>query len=168
MVSFIKSSSTGSAESKKVTDPQGNHGHSDAMSNPHRQHWVPGFYLRFFATDESRAEKNPQVRTYSQGSRPKLMGINNIALENNIYSPQQNTGERDYEIEKRLSVLEGTCAEVWSSFADADFDFSTQASTKQLLAVFIAVQITRTPRHRELVTFLHRWLVSVFGSLPKD
>ena len=104
------------------------------MNNPRRQHWVPRFYLRFFATGESRAEENPRVWTYSQGSDPKLIGVNNIVLENNIYSPLQNTGERDYEIEKRLATLEGLCAKVWSSFADADFEFNSTPKIKELLA----------------------------------
>jgi hypothetical protein len=139
-----------------------------SKNSTRRQHWVPQFYLKWFATSESRTKENPRVWVYFKGHTPKQIAISNIAAESYIYSPLDTSGQRHDGVEHWLGELEDNCAPVWNSLAESDFDFGPHNATKYILASFVAVQATRIPKHRDFVSNLHERLVEEFDRLPKD
>ena len=63
------------------------------MTKPKNQHWVPRFYLRTFATPETRESSDPQVWIFStQYGDPQLTNVKNIAAKRFLYSPKRPGG----------------------------------------------------------------------------
>jgi uncharacterized protein DUF4238 len=59
------------------------------------QHWVPQFYLRYFATKETRDSDQPQVWIFSKDhtdSDETLTNVRNVCGKRYLYSPVQPTG----------------------------------------------------------------------------
>jgi hypothetical protein len=79
------------------------------MSPPVNLHWVPKFYLRYFATPETRKSKNPQVWVFSKednAGNPSLTNIRNICAKRYLYAPVDDRGKRDWTLETKLERLE--------------------------------------------------------------
>jgi len=63
------------------------------MTLPKQQHWVPRFYLRFFATPETAGGDEPQVWLLSKDEGgPVLTNIKKVATQRYLYS---QTAHRD-------------------------------------------------------------------------
>jgi len=57
------------------------------MSQPKRHHWIPQFYLKWFATPETAGAKRPQVYIYHRVSgEPEVVSIQNIAVKKYLYN----------------------------------------------------------------------------------
>ena len=99
------------------------------MTLPRRQHWVPRFYLRFFATPETIEGDDPQVWLLSKDEGdPVLTNVKNVAARRYLYSPKDERGDRVAELENELadyeSVVSRICPQLASDFVDLDGDRS--------------------------------------------
>jgi hypothetical protein len=133
------------------------------------QHWVPQFYLRYFATMATRNKDCPQVWIFSKDPADgdeKLTNIRNVCGKRYLYAPVQVNGERDWSLDKRLDDLESSLGQVWSELAEDYVDFSDPELRKGL-AQFIAVMYLRNPETRIEVEQLHSELVAFFENAPK-
>ena len=75
--------------------------------DPRRQHWVPRFYLDYFATPESRDTEEPLVWAFSkEAGDPILISSRQVAAKNFLYSPKDQVGKRSPAMEKKLESLE--------------------------------------------------------------
>jgi hypothetical protein len=61
------------------------------MNKSINQHWVPQFYLREFATPDTRESKQPKVWIFSRHDNDgdeKLTWIRNVCAQRYLYSPK--------------------------------------------------------------------------------
>jgi hypothetical protein len=139
-----------------------------AKSNPKHLHWVSYFYLRYFATMESRQSKHPQTWIFSKDDSDgdeKLTNIRNICGKRYLYAPIGETGERDWSLEKKLGELESAIGLVWPKVADGYIDMGDETIRKGL-SLFIAVMHLRNPEFRNSVEQTHTKLVRALSALP--
>ena len=107
------------------------------------QHYVPQFLLRNFGNG-----KKDQVWVYDKSlNRSFASNTKNVASENRFY-------DFEYEgqlltIESWLAELEGHAKSVISAILEADSLSTLAGEQKQVLASFLAVQLTRTKTFRE-------------------
>jgi hypothetical protein len=83
--------------------------YEEMMNQPVNQHWVPQFYLKYFATPDTQQTKNPKTWIFSKDEEdgdPKLTNIRNICAKRFLYSPPDKDGQREWELETRLSDIE--------------------------------------------------------------
>lgn len=139
-------------------------------SRSKHQHWVPQFYLRYFATPESRDSKTPQVWIFSKehdDGDEQLTSVRNVCGKRYLYSPPQPDGGRDWSLDDRLTEVEGLLARVWPSLATDFVDLSDE-HIRKALALFVSVTHMRHPDAREGVERMHASLVEFFESGPTD
>jgi hypothetical protein len=93
------------------------------MSKPKRQHWVPCFYLRHFATPDTRQSREPKVWVLSKhAGDPMLTSIRNVAHQRYLYSPQDEVGNRLWEMESKFADYESVMQRVWPELAEGMVD----------------------------------------------
>lgn len=107
------------------------------------QHYVPQFLLRNFGNG-----KKDQVWVYDKSSNRSFpSNTKNVASESRFYDFVSEGELRS--IEPWLSELEGNAKSVISTILDADSLSTLVHEQKQILASFLAVQLTRTKTFRE-------------------
>lgn len=144
------------------------------MSRPVNQHWVPQFYLREFATPESREAKEAQVWIFSKNETDgpeQITNIRNICAKRYLYSPIGNSGignsgERDWAVDTRLNDLETLLAQIWKQVA-WDFINLADDAVRKALALFVSTTHIRHPSNQEIVKLIHARLVGEFEKVPK-
>ena len=72
-------------------------------NRPKNQHWVPRFYLRNFATPETRTrgKDESQIWMFSNDERDgneRLTNIKNVCTRRYLYSPTDSAGRRDCDV----------------------------------------------------------------------
>lgn len=139
-------------------------------SRSKHQHWVPQFYLRYFATPESRDSKTPQVWIFSKDhddGDEQLTSVRNVCGKRYLYSPLHSDGIRDWSLDDRLTEVEGLLAPVWPSLAK-DFVDLSQEHIRKALALFVSITHMRHPDSRKAIERLHTILVDFFESGPME
>jgi hypothetical protein len=135
---------------------------------PKHLHWVSYFYLRYFATPESRHSKEPQVWIFSKddtdGDEVRT-NIRNVCGKRYLYAPTDASGKRDYILEKQLGHLESAIGLLWPKVADGFIDLSEETVRKGL-SLFVAVMHLRNPEFRKSLEKTHTQFVEAFGRLP--
>ena len=107
------------------------------------QHYVPQFLLRNFGNG-----KKDQVWVYDKSSNRSFpSNTKNVASESRFYDFEYEG--QPLSIEPWLSELEGHAKSVISAILEADSITSLADEQKQVLASFLAVQLTRTKTFRE-------------------
>jgi hypothetical protein len=136
------------------------------VSKPIRQHWVPRFYLRQFASPESKARRE-QVWAISRDKaappEPIRPTVESVALEKLLYSPLLPNGSRDFAVEKKLSELEGTLAGIWHHFSGQQVVCSE--GMQKALALFLSTLYLRHPDQRLNAAETHRRMVKQVESI---
>jgi Protein of unknown function (DUF4238) len=135
---------------------------------PKHQHWVPQFYLRYFATPETRDSDKPQVWIFSkdqEDGNEKLTSVRNVCGKRYLYSPKQTDGERSWALDDRLGDIETLLSQVWPALANDFVDLSEQPIRKGL-ALFVALMHCRHPDVRREVQAIHKQLVEFHLSGP--
>jgi len=136
-----------------------------SMSNqPKHQHWVPQFYLRYFATPETRHSGKPQIWIFSKDpvdGDEKLTSVRNICGSRYLYSPKQENGERTWELEEKLAGIEALLSQLWPDLADDFVDLGDEYRRKAV-ALFVAVMYYRHPTIRQEAKALHKKLVDFY------
>ena len=129
------------------------------MNNiPKRQHYVPKFYLKEFATDNTYGKKDKaQVHIYDlENEKKDIRNIKTIAYEKYLYSPQNEENPRSSYMEDKLADMESLMSKIWKGFANTRMGLSS--SMKKGISLFIATLILRHPenldKNKEMKTFL--------------
>lgn len=138
------------------------------MSKPKRQHWVPCFYLRHFATPDTRHSREPKVWVLSKHTGdPMLTSIRNVAHQRYLYSPHDEAGNRLWEMESKFSDYESAMQRVWSELAEGMVDLYEPAMRKGL-SLYISLQYLRHPRRLAEIEGLHAQFVEMLATGPRD
>lgn len=133
---------------------------------PKHQHWVPQFYLRYFATPETRNSDKPQVWIFSKDDSDgdeKLTSVRNVCGRRYLYSPMQPDGERSWALEDRLGNVETLLGQVWPALANDFVDLSREPIRKAL-ALFVAIMHLRHPDVRLKAETIHQRLIDFYLS----
>lgn len=139
------------------------------MGKPKKQHWVPQFYLRHFATPETRHSKEPKVWIFSKDEGdPSLTSIKNVAQRRYLYSPKDTAGNRLWDLEDKLSDIESLLTPIWGSLAEGLIDLHGETAIRKGLALFISLLHLRHPRRLAEVQRIHAQLVEFYEQCPKD
>jgi len=139
------------------------------MANrPKNQHWVPRFYLRYFATPETRTrgKDKPQIWMFSNDETDgdeRLTNVRNVCTRRYLYSPTDRSGQRDWALEEKLAGLETQLASLWPTLAAKPVDFG-HTDIRRLVALFLSVMHLRGPDTLNGVEDIHRNLVSLLES----
>lgn len=117
---------------------------------PKNQHWVPRFYLKHFATPETRNQRNPKVWIFDKetDSPPRLVDIKTQCAKRYLYSPIEDNGERNLFLEKKLGRLEGVLAPKWFSIANDCLYISKDDPLRKGISLFVSAMILRNPDTR--------------------
>jgi len=140
------------------------------QNRPKHQHWVPQFYLNYFATPNSRQTDQPQVWIFSKHHGDpieKLTNVRNVCGKRYLYSPLDEDGERNWDLEEQLGNLESTLAQVWPMLADGDVDLEN-TTIRMGVSLFAAVMYIRNPEVRREVEEIHKVLLRFFESMPTN
>jgi hypothetical protein len=129
------------------------------MASPNRnQHWVPQFYLRYFATPESRDTSHPKIWAFPiKEGEEFVANVRNVAAQRDLYN------FCDPEVDERLTDLEGMLAEFWPTITQDAYPIDL--GFKKGISLFIATLYLRHPsqlaRHRrwtkQLTNTLTQW-----------
>lgn len=132
------------------------------------QHWVPQFYLRYFATPESRDTKTPQVWIFSkqpEDGDEELTSVRNVCGKRYLYAPKQQDGSRSWALDDRLNDIEALLGQVWPTLATDFIDLGDQ-HIRMALSLFISIMHMRNPDNRRAVEDIHRELVDFYSTGP--
>lgn len=138
------------------------------MNRPKLQHWVPQFYLRYFATPETRNKKVAKAWVFSKhetDGEECLKRVREICGMNFLYTPKDEMGEIVWHLEDKLGSLEATMGLIWPKLANEFVDINDPALRKGL-SLFVAVMQLRNPECRRSIERLHQQLVEFFESVP--
>jgi hypothetical protein len=133
-------------------------------SRSKNQHWVPQFYLRYFATPDSRGTKTPQVWIFSkhdEDGHEQLTRVRNVCGKRYLYTPVDEDGQRKWDLDDRLQSVETLLAQVWPELAEGYVPLDDDAIRKGL-SLFVALMHLRNPAVREEVERMHERIVALF------
>lgn len=129
------------------------------MSQPKQQHYIPQFYLKFFAS-RTVAKGESYIWMYERNEECKHLPIKNVAKQNHIYSSKKLTGGYDTSIEQKLSKTESNASHILRKLNDAQKQLIISRREKQAVANFLSTLLARTPKARVMLEdvsnkFLH-------------
>jgi hypothetical protein len=117
-----------------------------AKNQPRNQHYVPQFYLREFATDETYGKgKKSQVYICNkkiQSCEIDPRNISSIASQSYLYTPKNINGNRDYYMDKRLEKFENLYAPIWRNLIKEEKNID-----RKKMSYFLASLILRHPNN---------------------
>lgn len=140
----------------------------DNRSRSKHQHWVPRFYLRYFATPDTRNSEQPKVWIFSKHTSDgdeTLTNVRNVCGKRYLYSPIGDDGNRNWDLDEKLDGLESTMDKIWPALVEG-FVPLDDLQLRKGLALFVAVMHLRNPEVREEVEHIHRQLVSFYEDMP--
>ena len=143
-------------------------GGNDRSRSKH-QHWVPQFYLRYFATPESRGTKAPQVWIFSKHDEDgdeRLTHVRNVCGKRYLYTPVDTNGHRQWGLDDRLGDVERLLAEIWPELAEGYVSLD-DVSIRKGLSLFVALMHMRNPAVREEVERMHAQIVELYETAPR-
>ena len=107
-----------------------------------RHHYVPQFYLRYFASDAG--QKTPTFWVYDKaGGEPRQQPPVNTAVEGHFYSFETEEG-RDDRIEEALARLEAAAKPILDHWLSAGVRPEREEISE--IGGFLAFMHTRVPR----------------------
>lgn len=133
-------------------------------NKPRRQHYIPRFYLKEFATDETYGKKSQeQVHIYDKKTeKTELRNIKSIAYKPYLYSPKDSSGYRSLYMEEKLKKIEDVLSLIWNDFSNKFIDLENY-NTKKVIALFLSSLILRHPKklqeYDNIREFLHNDIV---------
>jgi len=134
-----------------------------------KQHWVPYFYLKNWATDDSKNNKFPQgwILSINKGE-PQKVNLRDFAAKRYLYSPPDKNGKRNFITEDKLSDYESVMSTLWSKISNEFYDFSKGTSLRKGIALFMSLMYLRNPANINLIKEVHTKLIDVVEWFPKD
>jgi hypothetical protein len=119
------------------------------VSGAKRQHYVPRSYLTRFASDDKVFVRRRDGKTFTANCR-------NVAVETGFYDIDLPSGDKSKVVEETLADVEDATARAMRVIDDAGEAPAPATSERETLAVFLALQLTRTPETRERLLFPQR------------
>jgi len=126
------------------------------MSLSIRQHWIPRFYLRYFATPNCRNSRVWVLHRKEGG--PQLVNIEKIAVKKHLYSQLR---------EAQLADLEGDLSRLWPQLANDYVDLESRA-IRQVISLFLSTLFLRNPQTFALQRESRRKMIDCISRAPKD
>lgn len=118
-----------------------------AAPHPVLQHYVPRFLLRRFASGTGRRRSRHRLWVYDKWSRRSFpRTVQNAAAENGFYDLDFNNLR--VTLEGSLANLEGRAAPCFATVVNEGALSSLSDEDRRVIALFVAVQLLRTPQHR--------------------
>ena len=102
-----------------------------------RQHYVPQFYLRYFAFSPKKRSQI-YVHDLRQNNRIFVAAIKNVAQEHGFYETSSGMS-----IEPYLAQLEGKVAHVWKKLSKGDLNLLTEEDRLSIV-LFVCTMMVRT------------------------
>ena len=107
------------------------------MSKPKRHHYVPQFYLNYFADEQS------MIWVYDRKTKEyRHQTVKDTAVQNNYYRVRLKGGEQSSELESFFSQLEGLASVAINKL---ERGASLTEEEKGNIALFVSFQMTRVP-----------------------
>jgi hypothetical protein len=139
------------------------------MSKARNQHWLPQFYLRYFAVPGYRRKKNAKIWLADiETDAVSEEKIQEVASAEFLYSHLRPDGSRSHEVDDKLGELESTVSQLYPRIAEGYPDLAAAWGIKKFASVFIASLMLRHPSMQEHTRNMHRRLVDAYESVPKD
>lgn len=116
-----------------------------ADSRPVIQHWVPQFYLKYFATPATRDSRIPKVCLWDLDAGKSIPGATstkNVCGRRYLYSPEDALGVRDWSQESDFDRLESQASSLWPELL-AGRAPTSDTDVRRLLALFVAAMHLR-------------------------
>lgn len=134
-----------------------------------KQHWVPYFYLKNWATNESKNKKYPQgwILSINEGE-PQKVNLRDFAAKRYLYSPPDKNGVRSFDTEDKLSDYEDIMSKFWPMISSEFYDFSEGTSIRKAIALFISLLYLRRPSNIDSFKHMHSKLIEHYEKFPKD
>ena len=117
--------------------------------DPKRHHHVPRAYLERFASDGL-------VRVRRRDGTSFETNPINVAVESGFYDISDGIGAKSSEVERLLARIEGPALGVIGDVDRSGRPPGEGTAGREALALFLALQMTRTTQHRERVLFPKR------------
>lgn len=117
------------------------------MSKPKRHHFVPRAYLERFGRESRLLVKRRDA------TRLFVANATNVALECGFYATEKSDGITSTEVEERLADVDARSIEAIRKIDETGALPDRLSDDRELLAGFIALQMTRTPEQRERIFF---------------
>lgn len=133
-------------------------------SRSKHQHWVPQFYLRYFATPESRGTNTPQVWIFSKHDEDgdeQMTHVRNVCGKRYLYTPVDADGQRKWDLDDRLGDVETLLAQIWPELAEGYVSLDDD-SVRKGLSLFVALMHLRNPAVRGEVERMHAHIVALY------
>lgn len=111
-----------------------------SATRPQIQHWVPQFYLRWFAEPESRVRGKHRVWVLDKEGQQTFkvaVAVKNFCGQRYLYTPEGEDGERDWAMESVLDKLETKAGALWPALIAGDADLADE-EVRDLVAEFVA------------------------------
>lgn len=119
------------------------------MTDAKRHHYVPRVFLERFAEDGSLCVRRRDGKTF-------MTGATNVAVESGFYDLRLDDGSTSKAVEHILADIEGLIANVFRAIDESGEAPAPGTPNREVLAVYLAVQYTRTPEQRGRVLFPER------------
>lgn len=121
----------------------------DVVSGPKRHHYVPRNYLERFANGDQVFVRRRDGSTFTANCI-------NVAVESGFYDIELAGGAKSKQVEDVLADIEGTTADVFRTIDHTMAAPPPDADEREILSVYLALQMTRTPEQRERTLFPER------------
>jgi len=134
-----------------------------------KQHWVPYFYLKNWATEDSKDKKYPQgwILSINEGE-PQKVNLRDFSTRRYLYSPSDENGKRNFRTENKLSSYESVMADLWPDISNEFYDFGKNTMLRKGIALFVSLLYLRNPKNIEATKDIHGQLIDMYEKLPKD
>lgn len=120
------------------------------VMQPKRHHYVPQFYLEYFAREQP-GKSTPGFFVYDkEGAEPRFQTAVNTAVEGYFYSLEQPDGSRDHSVEKMLADVESATKPILDGWLTTDSRRLDREEVAQV-AQFLALLHTRGPRNIDAI-----------------
>jgi hypothetical protein len=127
-----------------------------------RHHYVPRHYLERFADGDQVFVRRRDGTTFTTNCI-------NVAVESGFYDVELEGGGTSKQVEEILADVEGATAGVFRMIDDTMEAPPHGADEREVLSVYLALQMTRTPEQRERTLFSERLAVYLDGrELTRD
>lgn len=139
------------------------------MNLPKQQHWIPQFYLHYFATPETQNKKIKKtwVSFIDRGlNESRTQNIESICSKKYLNSPKNHLDERDFSLEIEFSKLETLTSQFWSLLATGFTDFSINCSSRKGIAQFLSTLYLRNIDSLRKIKSVHQQIVDFYRDYP--
>jgi hypothetical protein len=129
---------------------------------------VPQFYLRYFATPETRDSKTPQAWIFSKDASDSdyaPTSVRNVCGKRYLYAPKDHKGNRNWDVDDQMGDLETVLGQIWPELATGYVNLD-DVSIRKAVSLFISVMHFRHVDNLREVEKLHAQLVALYEAGP--